>query len=195
MTERGGGVYKRMDARPYTRRANRKPSLNYIKGVPRPKIHLFEMGDSQGRFDTEISLVADETAQIKHNALEAARVAAVKNIANVGPKSFFIKMRIYPHHVLRENPLATGAGADRFQEGMSRAFGKPIGMAARVKRDQKILSISINNNNLVVAKDALRRAKMKFPLRCRVQIDDLTKKPAPKAPTPKGTPGLSSKKL
>ena len=40
----------------------------------------------------------------------------------------------YPHHVLRENKQATGAGADRVSQGMRCAFGKNVGTAARVKR-------------------------------------------------------------
>ena len=167
-----------MDARPYTRRADRKPRLSYVKGVPRPKIHIFEMGDCKGTFDSELSLVSDETAQIKHNALEAARIATGKNISALGPGTYFVKIRIYPHHVLRENPLATGAGADRFQEGMSRAYGKPIGMAARVKRGQKIISIRVNKININAAKESLRLAKMKFPIRCRVKVEELGKSAA-----------------
>ncbi|MBI4170413.1 MAG: 50S ribosomal protein L16, partial [Candidatus Aenigmarchaeota archaeon] len=31
--------------------------------------------------------------------------------------------------MLRENALATGAGADRFQSGMRQSFGKPVGTA------------------------------------------------------------------
>ena len=46
---------------------------------------------------------------------------------------YFFQLRIYPHHILRENPLAAGAGADRMSTGMKCAFGKPISVAARVK--------------------------------------------------------------
>ncbi len=171
MAERGGGVYKRLE-RPYTRRSSRVPRKGYVKGIPGSKIHMFEAGDPKRNFSIELSLVPEEPAQIKHNALEAARIAANKQLSNSG-LPYFLKVRVYPHQVLRENPLATGAGADRFQEGMSRAFGKPIGTAARVKRHQKILSVRVDQNALAIAKDALRRAKMKFPVKCRVIVENL----------------------
>lgn len=177
MAERGGGVYKRLDARAYTRKSEKVPRKGYIKGVPHPKIHQFEGGNSKGNFDIELSLVSNETAQLKHNSMEAARVAATKTISTVGPNEFFLKVRVYPHHVLRLNPLATGAGADRFSQGMSQAFGKVIGTAARVKKGQKIMSIRVKEDKLLVAKDALRRAKMKFPITSRILVEELKEKP------------------
>lgn len=173
MPERRGGIYARMDSRAHTRKSDRKPRKSYAKGIPGSKIHMFDMGNPNGDFDIEISLTPEEAIQIKHNALEAARIAANKILSSIGPNSYHLKMRVYPHHILRENPLATGAGADRFQEGMRRAYGKPIGTAARVKRDQKIMSARVKKGKEAVAKDAMRRAKMKFPVRCRVLVEDL----------------------
>ncbi len=171
MSERGGGVYKKFE-RPYTRKSARVPRKGYVKGIPGSKIHMFEAGNPKRDFHIELSLIPEEDVQIKHNALEAARIAANKQLSNSGIP-YFLKVRVYPHQVLRENPLATGAGADRFQEGMSRAFGKPIGTAARVKRHQKILSVRVDSNGVVIAKDALRRAKMKFPVKCRILLEEL----------------------
>ena len=179
MPERRGGIYARMDGRAHTRKSDRKPRKSYAKGIPGSKIHMFDMGDQGGDFDIEVSLAPEKEVQIKHNALEAARIAANKILSTLGPSSYYLKMRLYPHHILRENPLATGAGADRFQEGMRRAYGKPIGLAARVKRDQKIMSTRVKKGNEAIAKDAMRRAKMKFPVRCRVLVEDLkAEKPA-----------------
>jgi len=172
MAERGGGVYARMDARPHTRKANRVPRKSYAKGVPRPKIHQFEGGNVKGSFEMMYSLVAESPVQIKHNALEAARVTATKTLSPLGINNYFLKIRVYPHHILRENPLATGAGADRFQEGMSRAYGKPIGMAARIRRGQKIISVSVRKEKEDLAKNALRKAKMKFPVKCRIVAEE-----------------------
>jgi len=58
-------------------------------------------------------------------------------------KEFYLEVKIYPHHVLRENKMITGAGADRMQTGMSRAFGKTIGRAALVKAGQIIFILAI----------------------------------------------------
>ena len=169
MPERGGGVYKKPE-RPYTRKSTSKPRKSYIKGGPRSKIRQYMTGNKKGQelFNAEVSLVVQEAAQIKDSALEAARIAANKGLEGVGANNYLIRLRVFPHQILRENPLATGAGADRFQEGMSRAFGKPIGCAASVKRGQKIMSIFLDKASTDRAKEAMRRAKMKMPIKCRV---------------------------
>ena len=53
-------------------------------------------------------------------------------------------IRIYPHHIMRENPLATGAGADRMSTGMKKSFGKTIGVAARVHKGQTLVTVNVN---------------------------------------------------
>jgi len=174
MGERGGGVYARLDARPHTRTSRRKPRRSYAKGVPGIRIHQFEVGNrlEKDKFELEMSLISKDHVQIKHNALEAARIAVVKTMSK-GGADYFLKVRVYPHHILRENPMATGAGADRFQEGMRRSYGKPIARAARVKRGQKVLSVRVNRVKVDVAKNALRKASMKFPMKCGFDLVEL----------------------
>ncbi|WP_457620565.1 50S ribosomal protein L16 [Methanopyrus sp.] len=165
MVNRPARIYREWKGPAYTRR-------EYIKGVPDPKIQQFDMGNPAGDFDVEVSLVAKERAQVTHNALEAARVAANRYLTKtVGRQNYHLKIRVYPHHVLRENPLATGAGADRVQEGMRLAFGKPIGTAARVREGQRVVTVRINPENFEHAKEALRRAGMKFPFPFTIVID------------------------
>ncbi len=163
MAERKGGVYARYDGRPNTRKSERVPRVNYVRGVPNPKIQTFQIGDQRTSFEYEVSILAEEPIQITHRALDSARVAATKTLGTAAGASFFLRVYPYPHHVLRENPLATGAGADRFQQGMSRAFGKPIGTAARIRVGQKVIGIKVNEDRIGLAKEALRRAKMKLP--------------------------------
>ena len=170
MAERKGGVYARYDGRPYTRQSERVPRVNYVRGVPRPKIQTFQIGDQLTAFDYEAFITAEEQVQITHRALEASRIAATKTLGTAAGASFFLRVYPYPHHVIRENPQATGAGADRFQQGMSRAFGKPIGTAARVTIGQKIIGIRVNEDRLDLAKEALRRAKMKLPCLVKTEI-------------------------
>ncbi len=181
MAERRGGVYARLDGRPNTRQSERVPRVNYVRGVPKPKIQTFQVGDQRSAFDLELAIVADEPIQITHRALEAARVAATKTMGTAAGASFFLRVYPYPHHVLRENPLATGAGADRFQQGMSRAYGKPIGTAARIRTGQKIIGIRVNNDRMDVAKDALRKAKMKIPCLVKTVITNLKEDSKPSA--------------
>lgn len=170
---RPGRCYRRVK-RPYTRQSIRVPKKGYVKGVPQSKIHQFEVG-KKGDYDNVLYLHADRAVQIRHNALEASRVAVAqtmeKGIGKGG--NYFIKVRIYPHHVLRENALATGAGADRFQQGMRASFGKPIGTAAQVRPGQKIMEIRVNKQHINVAKRALKRAGYKMPTPCSITIEDL----------------------
>jgi large subunit ribosomal protein L10e len=55
------------------------------------------------------------------------------------------------------------AGADRLQEGMRRAFGKAVSLAARVKRGQCIMEMNVNKDHLEAAKKSLRNACGKLP--------------------------------
>ncbi|MHA2166949.1 MAG: 50S ribosomal protein L16, partial [Candidatus Hodarchaeales archaeon] len=71
---------------------------------------------------------------------------------------------------IRENNMMTGAGADRIQNGMRKAFGKVISLAARVYEEDRLLFVRTNVENLALAKDALRRGKSKFPTPCRIKI-------------------------
>lgn len=155
--------------RPYTRQSLRKPRKGYVKGVPEIKIHRFEMGNVRKKFPVKMSLISESHIQVRHNALEAARMAAHKVLVNgVGEEGYFMKVLIYPFHVLRENPLATGAGADRFSSGMRLSFGHPIGTAAQIKNDQNIISVWVETGKEEIAKRALKIASYKLPGKYRI---------------------------
>ncbi len=164
MGNRPASVYRATDKPSYTRR-------EYMKGVPGGKISIFNMGDSKGEFEIELSLVSNENAQITHNALEAARIAANRYLHKKVGSNYHFKIRVYPHQVLRENKLATGAGADRVQDGMRKSFGKLIGVAARVSKGQKICTVRTEAANFQFAKDALKRADRKYPMTCSITVD------------------------
>ncbi len=165
---RPGKCYRKIE-RPYTRQSTRKPRMGYVKGVPKSKIAQFEMGIRKD-YDKTLFLVPEQALQIRNNSLEAARIAVVKYIEK-NCKEFFVKLRIYPFHVIRENPLATGAGADRFQQGMRQSFGKPIGTAAQVRIGQKIFEVRVAKENVKIAKIALKRAMQKLPLKYKIIIE------------------------
>lgn len=141
-------------------------------GVPNPKIVHFEMGNVEDKenFPVELSLIVDEDCQIRHNALESARIIANKYLNKVGSANYFLWIRVYPHHVIREHKMATGAGADRISSGMSKAFGKPVGTAARVKSGQVVMSARVHPVNVERAKRALREASYKLPTPCRIVV-------------------------
>jgi len=161
----------RTPKRPWTRQSRAKPKKGYVKGVPANKIHKFEMGDPNKQFSLRGYLVSDRDILIRHNALEAGRVAANKAMDKYGNKQeYFMKVLVYPHEVLRENATATGAGADRFQTGMRLAFGRPIGTAAHVHKKQRLMEIRVDKSQEAAVKIALKRASAKFPTTCTIEL-------------------------
>ncbi len=157
MVRKPGKMYRNIAKKAYTRR-------EYMGGIPGSKIVQFEMGNLSQEFPVEEHLHVREACQIRHTALEAARISINRKLLkDVGRMNFHLKLRVYPHHVLRENKQATGAGADRVSEGMRLAFGKPVGTAARVESDQRIFTIYTTAQYLDKAKEALRSGAHKLP--------------------------------
>lgn len=105
---------------------------------------------------------------IRHNAIEAARMSSNRHLETALGKDYHLRVKIYPFHVLRENPLASGAGADRMSTGMQKSYGKTIGCAARVFEGQTIFELRVNKQNVRVAKEALVRAAKKVPCSCKI---------------------------
>ena len=137
------------------------------------------MGNVHGDFDTTVTLEADRNLNIRHNALEAARMTSNKHLEKaLGRKGYFLKIRTYPFHVMRENPLASGAGADRMSTGMKKSFGKIIGAAARVKSGQVILEVRVPKSQLKVARQALKRASAKFSCTGKIRTTETKVVPA-----------------
>ena len=162
--------YSKPKTKPYTRMSRRRPKNRYVKGFPLPKIHHFETGQ-KGNYALTSYLISKQASQIRSNALEAIRITISKNLAKgIGEKQYFMKILVYPHHVMRENPLATGAGADRYSTGMRRSFGKPIGQAARVRKDQRIVMVQSPAGSEKAVKEAFRRGAAKLTGSYRVEI-------------------------
>lgn len=159
---RKGIAYRRIE-RPYTRISKFKKKA-YVRMSPHIKIARFATGEFGKPYDYSLDLIAKSSIQIRQEALEAARQTCTRLLEKtLGKAGFYFKIRIYPFHILRENPLASGAGADRMSTGMQKSFGKPIGVAAQVKKGQKIMTIKINKPNVDVAHKALGRASKKMP--------------------------------
>jgi len=157
-------MYREIKGQAYCRR-------EYMGGVPANRITQFEHG-VKADYPVRMTLKAVEQCQIRHIALEAARISANRLLAKkIGNTGYHLKIRIYPHNVLRENKIATGAGADRISEGMRAAFGKPIGTAARVKPDQELITLETTANHLATAKQALKRAAIKLPTPCYIDVE------------------------
>ena len=157
-------MYRRVKGQSYTRR-------KYMGGVPHLRITNFETGNRTTDFPIEMILTVNNPVVIRHNSLEAARIAANRYIQRkAGAQGYFLKIRVYPHEVIRENKMATGAGADRISSGMRGCFGKPVGTAARLKRDQPVMTIRVNQANFKDAKIALWKAGLKFSSPCTIRV-------------------------
>lgn len=170
-TLRPAKCYKRIK-RPFTRQSRKKPRKSFAKGVPGRKINKFEVGDPKKEFSLSAELIAKNSVQIRHNALEAMRVTANKYLNKMLGEEYFLKVLVFPHHVMRENPTATGAGADRFQTGMRKSYGRPIGTAAQVRAGKSLLLVRVDKTKRMIAKEALRRASNKIPTTSRIAYNN-----------------------
>ncbi|HYC11244.1 MAG TPA: 50S ribosomal protein L16 [Nitrososphaerales archaeon] len=150
-------------------------SKQFAPGAPNPKVARFTTGKSRPDYDYLFRLISEGKVQIRHNALEAARVAASKKVAAIGEENFFLKVVSYPHIILRENKMIATAGADRLQEGMRKAFGKPIGLAARVDIGDTVLELSLKSENMEKGKMAMKAAATKLPMKTRTEVTELQK--------------------
>ncbi|MFN3909926.1 MAG: 50S ribosomal protein L16 [Candidatus Anstonellaceae archaeon] len=146
----------------WTRFSQKKPSKSYISSMPHTNLLNFRMGLIKPEYDCEFELVAKESVQLRDNALEAGRQAANKYLEKTILNNYYFHLRVVCHHVIRENKMIAGAGADRLQKGMRASFGRPTDRAARIKKGQAILSIKTFLNNEKIVKEALRRMKLKL---------------------------------
>ena len=67
MSRKPGSMYRYVRGKPSTRR-------EYMGGVPASRITQFVLGNKTGEFPLQISLSAIEKCQVRHNALESARI-------------------------------------------------------------------------------------------------------------------------
>jgi len=164
MARKPGSMYRYVRGTPSTRK-------EYMGGIPASRITQFVLGNKTDKFPVEVSLYALERCNVRHNALESARITVNRALEKkVGISNFRARIRVYPHVVLRENKQATGAGADRVSQGMRAAFGKVVGTAAEVKPNQFIITVETTEHFIKQAKDALRKAGMKIPSPCKVTV-------------------------
>ncbi|MCX6748030.1 MAG: 50S ribosomal protein L16 [Candidatus Pacearchaeota archaeon] len=172
---RKASAYSKKYNRPYTRKSNKK-SKSYIKTIPPQKIVKFRMGDIigylKGRFKFNVILVSGENIMIRDNALESARQFVHKILDTNLQGQYYYEVCVVPHHILRENKVLTGAGADRMSSGMQRSFGSPIGKAAMVKKNQKIFLVGVNDEKAWrMVLDAYAKIRAKLPCHVRTIIE------------------------
>ena len=177
MALRKASSYSKKKARPFTRNSRSKGKA-YIKTIPFAKIAKFNGGNQkdyeQGKHKFVVRLISEENVQIRDNALEAARMFVIKMLDEGALGQYYLLVRVHPHHMLRENKTAAGAGADRLSKGMTQAFGVAIGRSAIVSAGDSIAEISCANDKAVkVARAAMAMAKAKVPSRTQVVFEKL----------------------
>jgi len=148
--------YSKKVNRPYTRISKAKAHA-YIKVNPPNKVVKYNIGNQKafedGRLPFVLRLISDETLVIRDTAIESGRMVLTKNLESRLPSKFYLWVKIFPHHILRNNKAAAGAGADRLSTGM------------------KQTSVS-------TARQILAMAKAKLPCRTRITFEKIQ----PKAP-------------
>ena len=169
MGRRPARCYRCCRGKPY-------PKSRYNRGVPDPKIRIYDIGMKKApvnQLPYSVHIVSDEVEQISSEALEAARIACNKYLTkHVGKDNFHLRCRVHPWHVIRINKMLSCAGADRLQTGMRQAFGKSYGKVARVKIGSILYSVRLDKQHVKPALEAFRRAKNKFPGRQRIIVSN-----------------------
>ncbi len=173
MALRKACAYSKKHARPYTRKSKSKKN-SYIKTIPDSQIVKFRMGDLKGyenkKYPIILNIVSKEKIQIRDNAIEAVRQFMNRFLQEKLGKEFYFEVKIYPHHILRENKMLTGAGADRMQTGMALSFGKAIGRAAFVKQGQTVFVVGIQTpKQEIEARKLIKSVKARLP--CKVGVE------------------------
>jgi len=168
---RKGCCYRKLE-RPYTRKSKFK-SKNYVKAIPNHNIQRFEMGDRNKKFSYKVKLVSKSTLQLRHNAIESARMVVNRQLERFLGANYFFKILVYPHHALRENKMLGGAHADRIQSGMAHSFGKPAGVAAQVKKGKDIFVAYVDKEGIETAKRAMQGANPRMPGSYYIVVDNI----------------------
>lgn len=177
MALRKAMAYSKKRGRPFTR-ISRNKGKSYIKTVPPSKIVKFHQGTMQdyraGKHTFIVRLQSLERVNVRDNALESCRMYLTKIMEEQALGQYYMAIKVYPHHLLRENKLSAGAGADRISTGMSHSYGVVVGRAARVIPGQDIFFITCANEKAArIARAALVDIKSKLPCAAQVLFEKL----------------------
>lgn len=178
MAIRKASSYSHKVTRPFTRKSRSK-GKDYVKVIPGNKITKFWAGSQQdyakGKHKFAVTLLSEQRVVIRDNAIEAGRMLLTKMLDEQIAGQYYLAVKVYPHHMLRENKSAGGmAGADRISSGMTQSYGVVIGRAAIVRPGQKLFFISCTNENAArIARDALSMVRPKMPCRTKIVFEQI----------------------
>ncbi len=159
----------------WARYSQKKPRKNYIRAKPHTALLVYNMGVDKPEFDAKFTLNTRQPIQLRSNSLESARQMINKYLEINTPGDFYIKVLVYPHMIIREHKMATGAGADRISQGMSHAFGKPVSVAARLRAGQPVFMVKTRSKNTAHVKKAFKRAASKLSGLYSVNVEQAQK--------------------
>lgn len=168
MALRKASSYSKKKVRPYTRKSSKRKK-SFIKAIPQNKIVKFNMGNHKVKKKYVVTLIADQTVQIRDNSLESCRTSINKSMEKYAPGDYYFIIKVFPHHILRENKIAAGAGADRLSSGMRHSFGVTMGRAAIVKSGKELFVVYCANETAArLAKRTMEKVKPKVPCQSRI---------------------------
>lgn len=154
----------------WARFSRKKPRKSFVKALPQNQVQVYHMGNPNLEYEFDIDLVAENEVQIRDNALESARQAVNKYLEKNIAQGYYFRVCVFPHNIIRENKMILGAGADRLQKGMRKAFGRPTDRGAIIHPNQTIFKIKTMEKSIKFIKEAYRRAKSKLPGKFMVRI-------------------------
>ncbi len=168
MAIRPARTLRRIESQPWSRYSRKVMKKNFIKAMPHK--HLVRQMMGKGSYETApqmyeyaVLLVAKDSYKHRDNALEAFRKTVNNHMEKRMAGKYLFVIYPYPHWVVRENKMLSGAGADRLQKGMRRAFGKPTHRAAPIYEGEAVAVIFVNGKSGVEeAKEAFRKGKTKL---------------------------------
>jgi len=172
---RKAAAYSFKRARPYVRHSRVK-SKSYIKTLPQQKIVKFRMGKiadyEKGKFKYIARQISTQKVLLRDNALEACRQFIHKHLEKEFAGQYFFEVKVFPHHILRENKMLTGAGSDRMQTGMQKSFGTTQGRAAMVKKNQTVFLVGVlNDKGFPPIMKIFNKIKSKIPCKSRLSTE------------------------
>ncbi len=173
MALRKAACYSKKYTVPYTRKSKVKQK-SYIKTVPNVHLTKMRMGDiigfKAGKYKTVLNVMTNHRVQLRDNALEASRQFINRFLTEGVGKEFYFEVKPYPHHIIRENKMLTGAGADRMQTGMALSFGKSMGRACLMRRGETIFIIGVNGQkNEALARKLVGSIRARMP--CSMHVE------------------------
>lgn len=131
------------------------------KRVKRRKVHRGRMTGIASRGNTlaygDFGLVAMEPSWITSNQIESARIAMTRHIKRGGK----VWINIFPHKSVTKKPAETRMGSGK---------GSPEFWVAVVKPGR--VMFEMKGVTLAVAKEALRLAANKLPVKCKVLVKE-----------------------